>query len=369
MHSTLIAFATLDLVCALSVPAAARHGSITHRRLSSSLDGPHPDDEYFWALRTADCGIEYCVDDDQEWFDDYASLRVERVTKIKVRQGDRIDRVEFTYQSGDVTMHGGDGGDREDEFVIYDDEKLVEYIMQTTAYPVYVATLQFTVQNLLTGETRQSIEYGGDGGKYGPIKERMVMHTGDGQEIKAFAGYADEDTLGVLLSYYGPDCQSYSSKVGRWDLVQSMYGGTSQSVTFTEGVTHSYSEETSSTWGTSASSSVGLGFSFKGLSASASVTDATSETLSEMHSSTFDMEQTTTSTFQFPEGAVWQWVYDLEDGCGESTVQTLSLLLTSNEQPCCPPGFFYEHDDNGAPIATGDCGTEHDCKMPEISVC
>merc|ERR1719399_2826996 len=83
------------------------------------------------------------------------------------------------------------------------------------------------------------------------------------------------------------DCSAIMAKAGRWIEVASSPG--QQTLTYSHGVTHGKSVTDSKTWGSSTTASVSAGFSFMGLSISASVSHTTSKQFTHSRTSTFSM--------------------------------------------------------------------------------
>jgi len=61
-----------------------------------------------------------------------------------------------------------------------------------------------------------------------------------------------------------------------------------------------------------------------------SVTQAFQESITKSQEISFDKG-----------GQIWQWMFNVTDTCGSSSINTNSLVRTPSvaEQPCCPPGL------------------------------
>jgi len=149
------------------------------------------------------------------------------------------------------------------------------------------------------------------------------------------------------------DCYYIESISGSWVSISSSSGD--QSVTYQEGITRSHTVSDSSEWGQSVTVTASAGFDFFGASASVSVSGAVSNSVSHAYSSTFSMSSTTTYSYQFKAGVVWQWKFNVKDGCGTSTASGHDLALTPNEinPPCCLPGMFADPTKPTGACATG----------------
>lgn len=118
--------------------------------------------------------------------------------------------------------------------------------------------------------------------------------------------------------------------------------GIAKDVSYSYGVAHSYTKNNTETWGTSASGYISAGFNFLGFGVSTKVTGTTSHSISVTTSESFSTTNTTTITYHFQPGVLWQLVFEVEDDCGNSTVYTKQLTQTPNiaSPPCCLPGLF-----------------------------
>ena len=154
------------------------------------------------------------------------------------------------------------------------------------------------------------------------------------------------------------DCYYIANVRGSWVSVGSSSG--KQSVSVQEGVTRSHEVSDSSAWGGSVTTSVSAGFKFFGADSSVSVSGTASHDISHSYSSTFSKTTTTTYTYDFDAGVVWQWQFNVADGCGPTLASGHDYALTLNKAnpPCCLPGFFMDPK-----TPHGDCveGTANIC--------
>lgn len=161
------------------------------------------------------------------------------------------------------------------------------------------------------------------------------------------------------------DCYYIESVSGSWVSISSSSGD--QSVTYQEGITRSHTVSDSSTWGASVTVTASAGFDFFGAETSISVAGTVSNSVSHAYSSTFSMSSTTTHSYQFKAGVVWQWKFAVKAGCGTSTASGHDLALTTNliNPPCCLPGMFADPTN-----PTGACapGTPSMCKPASVIV-
>lgn len=128
----------------------------------------------------------------------------------------------------------------------------------------------------------------------------------------------------------------------------------------TKGVTHVYSKGTMSTWGTSATNSLSLGFEFKGASIGKTISSTVSTSFSTSYSETLMMTETTSETWNLTAGQVWQWQFTFKDQCGTTHVLIDAVVQTNSYQqrPCCLPGYFKNPSD-----PTGECWAGEDGKI------
>jgi len=106
-------------------------------------------------------------------------------------------------------------------------------------------------------------------------------------------------------------------------------------------VEHSYTKGNTESWGTNTVVEASAGFSFWGIGASVTVSHGTSHEISHEYSSTFTQTNTITETYTAPEGALWQWRFQVNDTCGHSLVNTTTFVSTPSipVYPCCLPGY------------------------------
>jgi len=127
---------------------------------------------------------------------------------------------------------------------------------------------------------------------------------------------------------------------GQWRALGSSTAG--RSVTITTSVTHSYISGDNNYWGGGVSSGMSVGFSFCGVRVSAGSSSGSSNSMANTFSADFSsLKSPTSSTFNFGDGMVWQWEFQVEDQCGTSIVKTQFVGSTVGvfEKPCCLPGF------------------------------
>lgn len=112
--------------------------------------------------------------------------------------------------------------------------------------------------------------------------------------------------------------------------------------TMTVGVTHSYMEGNTQTWGVSATQSLEGGFDIKGISAKRTVSATVSYQYSTTYQTTLTQVKTQTHTYHLPAGQVWHFKFDFVDRCGLSSAGGYDYVVTNSqdEPPCCLPGYF-----------------------------
>lgn len=138
------------------------------------------------------------------------------------------------------------------------------------------------------------------------------------------------------------DCYWIGNIDGSWVSISSSSG--QQTVRYEEGVTHVHSIRDSSSWGTTVTASTKAGFSAFGSYGSVSVTGTVSANVSHSYSDTFTMSEKKTYTYNFGPGVVWQWKFNVHNGCGKAVASGHDLALTPNAlaPPCCLPGMFLD---------------------------
>lgn len=139
--------------------------------------------------------------------------------------------------------------------------------------------------------------------------------------------------------------------------------GIAKDVSFSYGVSHSYTHGNAESWGHSTTISARAGFSFFGFHASTSVSGTTSHQVAQTFASTFETSNVTTITYHYQIGELWQLQFDVTDSCGNSTVFTDQLIQTPNHvsPPCCLPGYFQD------PLHVhGPCATSADNKTFDL---
>ena len=148
-----------------------------------------------------------------------------------------------------------------------------------------------------------------------------------------FVPGTDESVCQVPLPK--PACTDFTPVNGSWVVIST--GPVNQTVTFTEGTSHSSTDEKTDSWAHSISATVSGGFEFKAFSASVAVTGELSSSISQSYSDTFSNSKTFTNSQTFPPGVVWQFQFKIQDECGTSTASRVDLQLTANERepPCC----------------------------------
>jgi len=184
------------------------------------------------------------------------------------------------------------------------------------------------------------------GGKDGDY--RFVCQCDSGVVVSFAQGKDDSDSSNLPMDIY--DCSAIMQKAGQWVEIASSPGV--QQITYSRGTSHSKTVTDSKTWGHSTTNSVSAGFSFLGLSASASVGHTTSKSFTKTHSSTFEEESSSSYSTTLDAGTVWQFQMDIQDNCGGSNVQFSDLQLTQStlDRPCCLPGHFVNVSE-----PTGEC--------------
>merc|ERR1719192_1110649 len=116
----------------------------------------------------------------------------------------------------------------------------------------------------------------------------------------------------------------------------------------------SYTE--AQTWSNTVTQSASAGIEVEGIgSASQSIESSTAYSLAQSHTSSFSKTKTTSWTWKAPPGVIWQWEFDVDDDCGQATVLTPDVVVTSSmsSPPCCLPGYFADPTK-----PTGACTTE-----------
>jgi len=149
------------------------------------------------------------------------------------------------------------------------------------------------------------------------------------------------------------DCGPLDHIRGSWVTIGS--SSAALSVTVPVGVTHSYTGGSDSAFSKDVASGVSEGFSFVGSSAGAGVAGGLSNTIANQFSSTFSMTSSTTRSFHFNAGTVWQWQFTVTDRCGDSTIRTNSMAVTTGAwmEPCCLPGYSANDEMPHGPCHSG----------------
>lgn len=144
------------------------------------------------------------------------------------------------------------------------------------------------------------------------------------------------------------------SKLGRWQVLGSQGGGSSWSHQVTTGVSRADTNAESSEWGWKIGLSVTSGFDFFA-KFEVTVSGEVSHQFSTSHSSTFTRSSTTSDTHNFLPGTAWQFVIDIEELAGKSTIYLNEYANTPGEYapPCCLPGYWKNPQD-----ATGECAAD-----------
>ena len=154
------------------------------------------------------------------------------------------------------------------------------------------------------------------------------------------------------------DCYYIKNVQGSWVARATSTG--KQTVSVQTGITRSHEVSDTSDWGGSVTTTASAGFKFFGTDASVEVSGTASHSISHSYSSTFSESSSTTYTADMDAGVVWQWAFDIDDGCGSTTATGLDFALTINKAnpPCCIPGYFLDPTK-----AHGDCveGTANIC--------
>ena len=159
------------------------------------------------------------------------------------------------------------------------------------------------------------------------------------------------------------NCYFIEGITGGWRYSHTNYADTYE-YTQSVGTTHHYedtrSESQTKTWSRSVTNKISGGFKVFGVGASASrsvtVTSSTAQTIASTHSEAFGTTTLEEHKFTFnSKGVIWNWVYDTMDGCGSSSTQTPTIVMTpsSTEPPCCPPGFEKDINIPHGPCAVG----------------
>lgn len=166
-----------------------------------------------------------------------------------------------------------------------------------------------------------------DGGEY-----EAVTREAQGGDQRATQHWIISPAIPCLVS---------ATPVGRWHQLMSFDEG--GQLDFTYGTSRGYSSTFSWTWGTEVSVAVEAGFKPFGMGADVTVTGSMSSTLGGSDTKSFQQSYSKTTLFSWSSGGVvWQWIYDVVDACGTSTVFGLHFARTdhADSPPCCLPGFF-----------------------------
>ena len=141
-----------------------------------------------------------------------------------------------------------------------------------------------------------------------------------------------------------------------------------RAVSYTHGVRHSYADgdvvANQTPWSTTAVGVVTKEFLLVGVGATTSVAGAAAQSIARLTAATFAMRNTTTATSHFDSlGVVWQLQFSVRGPCGNSTVFTTQVAVTSNagSPPCCLPGYS-QHPAN----VHGACAPANDGAVSDL---
>lgn len=259
-------------------------------------------------------------------FDDFATQQLFGIESILINSGAEIDSIQVTYTGGLLgPNHGGSGGGGHRCNFIGDPIVAIELRSGT-----HIDNIKFIKKS-----GQECGPYGGSGGSWHRIDIPQGMILGS---IYGSSG-TRVDSLGF---YYARDpalCNSIISTKGRWVNVNNFPVSTEFAVTV--GTTHSDSVTRTSEWSSSVSLSVSAGFDFNGASSTTSVSSDLSHLTATVYESVFSTSTTTTVSYMFPAGSLWQWRFTIIDECGtSSTFKDYQITPNGGQEPCCPPGLF-----------------------------
>ena len=157
---------------------------------------------------------------------------------------------------------------------------------------------------------------------------------------------------------------------GRWESIQDSTGP-EQGIEYSVGVTRTDGKETNEIegWSRRTSAEVSGGFPFIGGDFSVTVEGSYAEESSKKLTEAVEDTVGTRTTFNFPQGVVWQFTYSVEDTCASATIKTRSLVHTIGRYapPCCLPGYALP-DANGDIRGHGPCFSGSPCMCVD-SIC
>jgi len=125
-------------------------------------------------------------------------------------------------------------------------------------------------------------------------------------------------------------------------------------------------EERQSTWSTDVTRTTEVSLTVGSqwpLAVSASVSKGVSRSVGMSMATSISRETGTVMTTGFTRalapGALWQWMFGVDDSCGQAEVRTMEFISTSNGglYPCCPPG----RSENGKTGGHGPCVHKDEC--------
>mmetsp|Transcript_33975 Transcript_33975/g.84688 ORF Transcript_33975/g.84688 Transcript_33975/m.84688 type:complete len:417 (+) Transcript_33975:58-1308(+) len=135
-----------------------------------------------------------------------------------------------------------------------------------------------------------------------------------------------------------PSCHFVSAR-GYWKFLENI--GIKRSTTYIWGTAKTDETTRSSEWASEITAAVHAGFSF-GLVGGVEVSGAQASAGAAGFASAVTTTDQEEHTVEYAVGTVWQFVYDVVDHCGATSVKIKMAVLTANleEPPCCLPGRF-----------------------------
>jgi len=183
-----------------------------------------------------------------------------------------------------------------------------------------------------------------------------VKHEGTGLclvETSAEGVFMETCSDSRSQQWQGLNCGEVLAKLGRWQ--PTFYSNGHQTLSFKWGMERQYTQTDTVTWGKSVEISMETGFDVEGIaSAKVSVSGSASQEQSREFSDTFTMseEESWSTTFD-TAGQVWQWEFDITDGCGASVAKCKTAVITPSrsQPPCCLPGFAEDPERQNGPCS------------------
>jgi len=164
-------------------------------------------------------------------------------------------------------------------------------------------------------------------------------------------------TLNTQMDFEPSNCDHMTTPIGKW--VGLSFASVPSDYSIQVGVTHSYTDANTATWGISATDKMSAGFDVDGETGSEEVSVTVSESFSHTYTTELQMTKTETHTYHLGPGQFWHFQFTFQDRCGESTAGAFDYALTNSrdEKPCCLPGYF-----QNASIPHGNCLPSDDGK-------